>query len=874
MDPTATIDALEAATGVGEARRILAAARQTPGLSRAFAERVVQRLGESHGLARRLASRWPLVLRYGDERAPVYRVQGIADRLEGRWERSAEAFRRAGRHARDPVQRLALQIGAVDGLARAGRVTEAVALGDRLARGLRRAGAEDQAARVETNVGNALLWIDAYARARSRLARALPVLDRSGHQVEAAAAGLALSTAEIYGGDPATGRAHAEAARSKFVAAGLSHYAELCKVNLAQADLMQGRADEALDRLLELRASLEDHPAEKGRILEFLGDAYLRLNLYEEAVASYREALRALGMDAPLNRANCRLGLGAALGELGDVRSARKSLAAAEAGFRSVGNLVWAGDAAIALARLDHRTGRRAAALDRALRAFAEMRAAGPYHRARARIVSAMLGAPDDLRGALVAARGYGFGDLEWQVHWTRARRGGPRRLVAYRRMLECLLEARMLTRSTLSRAAFLRDKSEALSDYLGALLERPTPAKTREALEVVSRCRSAALVDEVLSSRAAELGADVRQGLEDLRSELASLGVDESLGGGRRREARSDRLAALRARWVALTRTAQRLAAPDAAAPPEDNLVFVEAGDGYHALRGDEARRLPWTKKELAAKLRWLQFEMSAPIAEGPAAAAGPVRALLRDLAGPLLELADGARGVSPDGLLWSLPFSALNEGFEQVVVPSPSFAAPLASGLPQEPRTALWYFAPPDLPEVEREAEAFMARFPNATVCRTAAEVRDALDGPDVDLLHVATHATFRRSNPMFSELWFGDGAVYAADIARARMRVGMATLSACDTGAMALATREEPDGFVRAFLARGSRFVLASLWPLDDQIAPLAMSHYYRRLVGGDVRSALQAAREAARQERSHPYYWGGLTLFGGYHKEKKQ
>ena len=56
------------------------------------------------------------------------------------------------------------------------------------------------------------------------------------------------------------------------------------------------------------------------------------------------------------------------------------------------------------------------------------------------------------------------------------------------------------------------------------------------------------------------------------------------------------------------------------------------------------------------------------------------------------------------------------------------------------------------------------------------------------------------------MFSSLEFCDDAIYATDIALSGAKVGLVTLSACDTGTMSLVTREEPDGLARAFWRAG--------------------------------------------------------------------
>ncbi|HZH98201.1 MAG TPA: CHAT domain-containing protein, partial [Fimbriimonadaceae bacterium] len=172
-------------------------------------------------------------------------------------------------------------------------------------------------------------------------------------------------------------------------------------------------------------------------------------------------------------------------------------------------------------------------------------------------------------------------------------------------------------------------------------------------------------------------------------------------------------------------------------------------------------------------------------------------------------------------------------------------------------------------DLPNVGREAEMFLERFPDAEVFRSLEEVQECLSGGSFDLLHVATHAKVNHANPMFSFLELEGGRLYATEIARSRLRVGLVTLSACETGTISLALKDEPDGLARSFLARSARAVLASAWPLDDEAALRTMQPYYDEVQRGiSVAEALKVARSVCREWNPHPYYWAPLVLFGGY------
>jgi CHAT domain-containing protein len=180
---------------------------------------------------------------------------------------------------------------------------------------------------------------------------------------------------------------------------------------------------------------------------------------------------------------------------------------------------------------------------------------------------------------------------------------------------------------------------------------------------------------------------------------------------------------------------------------------------------------------------------------------------------------------------------------------------------------RVVVWAHDAGDLPHVEAEVTAIRGFFPGAEVYRTRAEALKSLE-QDIDLLHVATHASTRVENPLYSSIEMADGPLLGIEVARSGGSARWVTLSACDTGKVSLRLKTEPDGLVRAFLALGSDAVVASLWPFDDEGASRIMTTYYDAVAAGaDLKSALTQARTLAREWRQHPYYWASLTLFGG-------
>jgi CHAT domain-containing protein len=281
--------------------------------------------------------------------------------------------------------------------------------------------------------------------------------------------------------------------------------------------------------------------------------------------------------------------------------------------------------------------------------------------------------------------------------------------------------------------------------------------------------------------------------------------------------------------------------------------------------------RQLNVRNGDLESAWRWLKFELFAPLADRKSDPKLAITALenIRSLIG--LSFEKSCTTLSPEGQFWQIPWSAiaaLNNGSEAVLSSGP-WSANCKESLPHDPRSVIWYQSHPGLPLIDQEVDNFMTSFPGSRVCRTVTEVRACLaDGP-VDLLHVASHASFHRENPMFSAFSFESGKVTAAEIARSSFRPGIVVLSACETGMVSTQRPAEPEGFARAFLARGATSVITSFWPLDDQAACVFSQILYSNLkLGRSVVDSTAAARSGVRSKMGHPYFWGPFTLFGGY------
>ena len=857
------------ATTVREARRILQQSSDKSGISKSFFERVVELMGANPNESRALAKRWRLFAELGDEPAYAIRARAVGERLAGKWKAAGESFLEASRMLSDPIEEATFATGAIDSFARAGQIDRALTLAKRLARVFEKHNRADLAGRVRLNLGNALLHRDRYKEAAKQYEAAARELQSTGQAWEAGAALLGQSGAELYGGDANKAAQAAKSAADLFEEQGNTHFADQARLNLAHAHLIQGRGDESLSLLLELAPRLAGSAADEARCEEFLGDAYFRLNHYEAAYEAYSNALKSKTLRSmPLNAATCTYCLGTTAAALGRKQEALTLLMKSVRLLRNLGNEAWAGAALVAASEL-----MPASRAGKASRLGIQLldRSKSRFHLCRALLQHGEL--YNDMQSIERANRlisKFGFGFMRWRVHAARARKEtSERSLRHWRRMFEDLMQERLLTRSTASRAAFLRDKQNALSEYLGVLLAG-NPPRVEEALDVLSQSRSAALIDELLALEHPSVTEEARQALDELRIAVAAEAEAKPGDGTRRAPTAASAYASLQRKWLSTAFAKTTFAESQVGKLQRDVLTYVDTSRGLFAIHGGRALRLPETGAQVASKLRWLEFDLLSPmvgsdfwvdVEDGLA----ELRAVLVDP----LRLTDTPSGVVPDGNLWSAPWSLLM-GDEVAVLSNPVFASNAETRVNVNDRVVVWAYDPGDLPNVQAEVEEVCRRFPKAHVVSTVKEARDSLCDP-IGLLHVASHASSRLYNPMYSSLELSDGPLLATEIARCGGKCKLVVLSACDTGKVSTRHRMEPDGLVRSFLALGAETVIASQWQLDDKASRITMSGIYSELMKGkSARSALTHGKKICKEQMSHPYYWAPLAAFGGYKK----
>ena len=160
------------------------------------------------------------------------------------------------------------------------------------------------------------------------------------------------------------------------------------------------------------------------------------------------------------------------------------------------------------------------------------------------------------------------------------------------------------------------------------------------------------------------------------------------------------------------------------------------------------------------------------------------------------------------------------------------------------------------------------------------TETRVRAALEGSEI--IHLATHAVATEYARLGSGSFLAfapdatnDGLLTVADILGmpdGSIPAQLVVLSACQTAVGPVRFVEGTMGLQRAFLAKGTESVLASLWSVNDEATQQLMKRFYSHWLDDTddptKAEALQRAQEDVRRMPGFedPVYWAGFQLIG--------
>ncbi|MBB5872948.1 tetratricopeptide (TPR) repeat protein [Allocatelliglobosispora scoriae] len=305
-----------------------------------------------------------------------------------------------------------------------------------------------------------------------------------------------------------------------------------------------------------------------------------------------------------------------------------------------------------------------------------------------------------------------------------------------------------------------------------------------------------------------------------------------------------------------------------------QDGTLFavVAAAGRVHVLPLCEAALIGPEIAALRFALRRLVLHYGSPASLAAAEAAA--RHGLHQLDGWLLLpvrrlIGDRDLVIVPTGALQALPWSGLPSCAGRSVTVAPSATAwwhgatATPTGLGE--RTVLIAAQRPDhaiaevLALAERAPDSKVLVGPQATVRATLT----AIDG--ARYAHLAAHGAFRADNPLFSHINLADGPMTVHDLTTLRKAPDLVVLSACDTGLSAVHPGDELMGLTATLLSAGTRTLVASIGPVNDEATRELMLSLHGHLGAG----LDPAAAMAAAQHKAPPEHWAtahSFTCFG--------
>ena len=271
-------------------------------------------------------------------------------------------------------------------------------------------------------------------------------------------------------------------------------------------------------------------------------------------------------------------------------------------------------------------------------------------------------------------------------------------------------------------------------------------------------------------------------------------------------------------------------------------------------------------------------------------------------------------AIGIVPDGVLWELPFQALQTRENHYLIEDSSiFFSPSLSVLRELERrrgagngqTSLLTFANPlvgassltelqetrngerlgSLPDAETEVRSltqfFGANRSNIFIGASADEKTFKSQASAHTIIHCATHGVLDNNHPLYSYLLFSkgdgdgdDGLLEAREIMSLDLNADLVVLSACETARGRVGAGEGMIGMSWAFFAAGCRATVVSQWKVNSASTAEWMTGFYQALRqtndGKKIAKAdaLRLAMLKTMKDRryGHPFYWAGFILIG--------
>ena len=739
------------------------------------------------------------------------------------------------------------------------------------------------AARVRATRALILQHSGRTAEALQEYAAALPVLQRAGDALWESRMRGNRGLLHAYLGDTDLAVADLTAARELASGLGLTDLAASMLLNLAWVLAMSGSVREALE-LFDVAAAEAvgvdrgEHWVDRAQVLLQAGLTHEALEWVERAVQWYDGR----GLDAP--RAEAVLLLAQCQSVLGRDLDARANAEAAARSFRRQDRSAWSALADYVALLSVLRSAPTPGALDRISRAASVLRDAGWEEQAadlriegaRAAVRLGDARRAKALLGPLAAQAGTRRPWSRTRVHLARAMLcelsgDDTAQEVALRRAWAAAAEQRALLGATDLRAAATSRAADIVAAGIHLGLARGSAAATFAWSE---RARGAALrpatgrppSDDDLARALTRLRWAVRA-QSDARldgephakvSRSAAAAERAVVALARRGPARSDAPPGVSVRQLAHA-TSERALVCYAVDGAHLTAVVVAGGRAtVHRLAPLEEVAQAADTALFAQRRVALGFGSDQGQEAAGRALAGACATLDRLAVAPLAAiLADRPRTVCPATELLGVPWPLLSTIARAPVTVAPSATSwwrANATSVATPPRRVVVVVGPGVGTATEEVAGVLAAHGDAVELTGADAKVATLVErARGADLLHLAAHGHLRRDNPLFSSLDLADGPLTGYDIETMTDPPATVVLSSCSTAAVSRIVAEQTFGVAWAFVAAGTRSVVAPVLPVADAVVPQLMSELHQRIARGEPPSlAMHGVHQWARSQ----------------------
>jgi len=855
---------------------------------------------------------------------PRYRPRWLA--MQGRYlhwsgnhRDSLKIYRKALKmfgELRDGLNCAMLRRGLMDVLMYLGRYEEAIDMGKRSLAYFRRRSLSIDAAKVMTNIGNVYHRTDRNRLALSYYDKARKLFEPQGgiplaivdynraniytnlNDLESAET-LYKSTARIYG------RHQMDIARCQ------------AEYSLAYVYFLRDRYAEALSLLERVSESFETLGDGRSAATVSLDLVELnnKLNLCTLAVSVGEGAITALQkFDMRYEEAKVNYFLGEARAKMGDFSNSSAQFYRAEKLFAREGNKLWLGMVNLGRARARLKQGRYKSALKSCRKAESLYRQCGDKRRiidARLVITEALIENNDQRQATALLRRLnaevlVGYQKLQWHYLSGRVHEGRSNLDLAiqqYEKAAEVLETMTSGLYPDEIRFFFVADKLEAHLRAAECLIRcnRPDQAFARQVRGLAllnQKGRQAVKQEKRLPAGLVERRQELRSALKKLQrvprsAERGSVELSDYRNLENELWSVERRVRAHEFRSGPRTRVTPELEVNwrqkmVGGLGADDVLICFRADGGklsaYCAThRGVEYVAINHDPEQMKQALRKLHFVSECSVAqhelEGQAASA--VRHYLAQIHEVLIKplernLTGGRLIFLVDDIFAGIPFHGLSDEngiclgdrFKVRIIADPA-DIDRARRRPAFRKNAVFAVSTDSLPGVDCEADAISALHPGTPIYRSQAASCGKLFSElskRSGFVHIAAHAARSSENPLFSRILMGDGPFFPFDLFGAGVKASLVTLSGCQTAAPGVYYGSS-FSLAKSFYQAGARLVLASLWPVSDQLSRVFMEEFYSTLgVTGDVWQSHDAAISRLADLTKNPAFWCSFVLLG--------